>query len=839
VKHLFRLVPALVASLCLSPVWPAAGQPAPRTGTLEIDGRLVTYEIRGGYGLTEGDIILGTEAEVEAAAASHDEGKPRGRASSISIFGATGLPSLWPNATMYYAIDADIPNQQRILDGVKHWNDRTSMKILPRGSEPNYVRFKRNLSMDAACSSYLGMRGGEQAIETTDGCSTGSVIHELGHAWGLLHEQSRNDRNRYVTVLYQNIDKRYTSNFDQSGKDLSYYDYGSIMHYPSTGFTRNGLDSIETVPVGVPIGQRVALSAGDTDAIHRQYGFRPTTTVVTTVPEGLRIVVDGVAGVSPQSFNWAEGSTHSVEAPSPQGADPRYVFAGWSDGGEARHTVRAGADQTVFCANFQLRHRLTAGVATGAGSAAVAPRSSDDYYPDRQPVTVAATPEGSGSFLRWTGTTNLQANGYSVSASTATLQVGLANSQFLANFVTASTPLTTIDSKPAGRTVTVDGTAYLTPVRLAWTPGATHTLTLTAAQTSGNNTVHYDFTQWEDGTSGATRQVTAGAGPAAYIASFTTSYLLTVATIGAGSVTPTPPSKDGYYSTGTSVQISANPGNGLTLRYWLGDLAGGDLNPTVVMDDQKYVIAYFASPIGFRILNAASYLANPRSNSTGTVVAPGEIVVLFGDSIGPASLLVGQADSGGNLPTLLGGVRVLFDGAPAPLVYVSANQVSAVAPYALAGKTSTTVRLEKDGAPGAGLSISVGPTAPALLTSNSSGKGQAAALNENGTINSTSLPAAPGSVVVLYATGAGALAEAVPDGRIMGSRLVAPAAPVFVRVGKLPAEVLYAGSAPGLVNGVLQVNARLPVELPPGPAVPVQLIVGELASPPGATLAVR
>jgi uncharacterized protein (TIGR03437 family) len=93
--------------------------------------------------------------------------------------------------------------------------------------------------------------------------------------------------------------------------------------------------------------------------------------------------------------------------------------------------------------------------------------------------------------------------------------------------------------------------------------------------------------------------------------------------------------------------------------------------------------------------------------------------------------------------------------------------------------------------------------------------------------------------MVLYATGAGLPSEDVPDGQVMGAHLVRPRNPVFVRVGKLPAEVLYAGSAPYMVNGVLQVNFRVPAEQIPDEAVPIQLIVGPYTSPPGTLIAVR
>ena len=94
-------------------------------------------------------------------------------------------------------------------------------------------------------------------------------------------------------------------------------------------------------------------------------------------------------------------------------------------------------------------------------------------------------------------------------------------------------------------------------------------------------------------------------------------------------------------------------------------------------------------------------------------------------------------------------------------------------------------------------------------------------------------------MVVLYATGGGAWTESIPDGQITGSHLVAPSAPVYVTVGKLPAQVLYVGTAPSLVNGALQINVLLPKELIGGPAVPIQISVGNYTSPPGTTLAVK
>ena len=710
---------------------------------------------------------------------------------------------------------------------------------------PTTSTFIRSTTLDAACSSYLGMIGGGQPIATTDNCPTGSVIHELGHAWGLEHEQVRSDRNGNVTVLYQNMDKRFMYNFDQaltSSKDAGYYDFDSIMHYPATGFTRNGQDSMETVPVGIPIGQRNGLSAGDIDGISRAYNLIPTATTITTVPAGLPITVDGVAATSPASFDWAVGSTHTIAVAAQAGtADPRYAFVRWSDGGDPSHTITASR---------QTRPSFARSIKPGTGFlltslpvpvvVAVTPVSADGYYPERQPVHVTATPSAGSQFVRWTGNTDLQASGNSVSATDATVEVLLANSQFIGTFSTL--PLTTIGSSPQGLTIAVDGTSYLTPVRFAWTAGSAHTLNLAASQTAGNNTVHYQLTGWDNGSTATARIVTAGSVAATFTASFSTKYLLTTETIGAGTVTVSPSSPDGYYDAGTKVQLTAVPNSGSTLRYWLGDLSGGTLQQSVTMDDQRDATAYFGTQLPFSIFNAASYFATPQFDSAGFGVAPGEIVTIFGSGapIGPASLTTAQLDANGNIATLLAGTRVLFDGVPSPIIYTSANQVSAVVPFAIAGQTTTVVRTEFNGVQSSGIQISADDSAPALFTANASGSGQIAALNQDGvTPNSPSNPAAPGDAVVLYATGGGAWTESIPDGQITGSHLVGPRAPVFVSVGKLPAQVLYAGTAPGLVNGALQINIVLPKELIGGPAIPIQISVGKYTSPPGTTLAVK
>jgi uncharacterized protein (TIGR03437 family) len=193
---------------------------------------------------------------------------------------------------------------------------------------------------------------------------------------------------------------------------------------------------------------------------------------------------------------------------------------------------------------------------------------------------------------------------------------------------------------------------------------------------------------------------------------------------------------------------------------------------------------------------------------TPNLVSPGEIISLFGTRMGPVTGVAAGLDADGRLPKALAGSRVLFDGNPAPLLYVSADQINVVAPFGLAERTTTQVQVEFEGTKSDPLLVRVTGVNPGIFTVDGSGSGQAAALNEDGSLNSTSNPARPGSIMVLYATGAGLLKPTPEDGTVVGGLL--PTVPATLQVGRCPAEVLYSGSAPGLVAGTIQVNFRVP-----------------------------
>jgi uncharacterized protein (TIGR03437 family) len=184
-------------------------------------------------------------------------------------------------------------------------------------------------------------------------------------------------------------------------------------------------------------------------------------------------------------------------------------------------------------------------------------------------------------------------------------------------------------------------------------------------------------------------------------------------------------------------------------------------------------------------------------------------------------------------------MSVLFDGIAAPLLYVSPNQINAIVPYSVTGNTSTQVTVTAQGQTIAGVTEPTAATAPAILTLASTGAGPGAILNQDLSVNSQSNPAAKGSVIAIFAMGAGQTSPPSVDGQVTGTLLPRPLLPVSVQIGGLDATVTYAGAAPGLVAGVLQVNALVPSEVSSGPAIPVEFSIGGASSQAGVSVAIK
>jgi uncharacterized protein (TIGR03437 family) len=221
-------------------------------------------------------------------------------------------------------------------------------------------------------------------------------------------------------------------------------------------------------------------------------------------------------------------------------------------------------------------------------------------------------------------------------------------------------------------------------------------------------------------------------------------------------------------------------------------------------------------------------------------VAPGEMISIQGANFGGTMNFIGQPDASGRLPTLLGDTQVFFDNTPAALLLVGPTTLTVFVPYEIAGRNTTQVTVVHQGAVSNPVALPVAPSSPGIFTFGPAGQGQAIALDHDLTINSSSNPAAPGSIIVLYVTGEGQTAPPGVDGLIARSTLPlpTPVLPVSVIIDGKQAAVLYAGGVPTLAAGVIQVNAIIPADVATG-NIPITVTIGPNTSREGVTIAIR
>ncbi len=219
----------------------------------------VTCEKKDGNYFMEGDILIDVSQIIKTPFIK----KAVGRNSEYY---------LWPNGIVPYTIQKGHPRYSDIVDAIAHINDKTNIELVARTNENNYIYLA--MKSRNSCYSYIGRIGGEQIVNIGSGCGYGSIIHEICHALGFWHEQSRADRDNYVTIHWDNIEKEHQHNFSKHIKNATLfgnYDYSSIMHYGKYAFSKNRKPTIVCKQANCSIGQRKGLSAQDIEAINTMY----------------------------------------------------------------------------------------------------------------------------------------------------------------------------------------------------------------------------------------------------------------------------------------------------------------------------------------------------------------------------------------------------------------------------------------------------------------------------------------------------------------------------------------------------------------------------------------
>jgi astacin len=312
----------------------------------------VTYEVHHGLAIWEGDIVLGRASEVSSTPSGARPfvrggwGSGGAGAKQSGNVQATvvrdGDNFRWPGGVVPYVIDGAVPNTKRITDAITMIETTTGgVTIVPRNGQADYVKF---ITSDG-CSSEVGRQGGEQAIELADDCSTGNTAHEMMHALGMFHEQTRCDRDEFVEILFDNVEDGKANNFQKHCDDATDlgddYDFGSMMHYSLDAFSKNGQPTIRLRP-GVTydgtIGQRSALSVSDVFTINFLYGLN-------NIPP--------VPVIGPLAASYNEGEEVPFDATGSTDADDKVLTYSWNFGDETCFAFPQPAD----CTQDKPRHR--------------------------------------------------------------------------------------------------------------------------------------------------------------------------------------------------------------------------------------------------------------------------------------------------------------------------------------------------------------------------------------------------------------------------------------------------------------------------------------------------
>jgi hypothetical protein len=240
-------------------------------------GEPIEYVRINGQAVFQGDIIL-TDELLSATGNPKDNKKARTEGGGIK-----NQATRWPDNIVYYSISSDLPDKHRVTEAIAHWEANTNIRFIQREiiyryplkgfptQEPN-IRFVKGKGCSSSSIGMAPLYG--QNITLGPGCNTSAAIHEIGHAVGLFHEHTRSDRQFYVNIDWNNIQKGKEHNFKQFGSkgfDHGTFDFASVMMYPSFAFTKDNTKPTITTKDGSLFNGGNVLSAGDIAIINEMY----------------------------------------------------------------------------------------------------------------------------------------------------------------------------------------------------------------------------------------------------------------------------------------------------------------------------------------------------------------------------------------------------------------------------------------------------------------------------------------------------------------------------------------------------------------------------------------
>lgn len=261
-KIMPETVSSLVPSLTQLSVAKTAGQSSVQL-TLhpseEAKRLSIHYELDDGLAVAEGDEVLGA---------------PRDGNAATSGLGVLPQTSLWPVSEIPVFIQPGTPHPERIQEALALFNE-TPVRFIPLIDQSDALVFQEG---QGSCKSYVGRVGGKQPIWISAGCGAPEIAHEIMHALGFVHEQNRSDRDSSITVSFENIDDDHRINFEKMPSEMmrisgkSVFDFSSIMIYPDTMFSKNGLPTMRPLNNDHRIEHSDTLSPKDIERLEQVYG---------------------------------------------------------------------------------------------------------------------------------------------------------------------------------------------------------------------------------------------------------------------------------------------------------------------------------------------------------------------------------------------------------------------------------------------------------------------------------------------------------------------------------------------------------------------------------------